>query len=158
MNGGNDGKATRSWVAEGAVWLMVLAGIVLTIAAGRETASLFAAPQAWVDTEATVVRTRVREVRHRAPLSLRETSAGYQVMQELVYFRKGNRYQEVVSLGIFASEAEAQREASKAARPGATLTIWVDAGNPAQIRMQPVMSQQSWKQAPAAFLRFVFSA
>jgi hypothetical protein len=158
VNGGKDDKATRSWVAEGAVWVMVLAGIVLAIAAGRETASLFAAPQAWVDTEATVVRTRVREVRHRAPLSMRETSVGYQVMQELVYFRKGNRYQEVVSLGLFGSESEAEAVARKAARPGSTLTIWVDAGNPAQIRMEPVVAEQSWKQAPHAFLRIVFSA
>ncbi len=158
MNNGQESEAKRSWVAEGAVWIMVLAGIVLAIAAGRETASLFAAPQAWVDTEATVVRTRIREVRHRAPLSLRVTTAGFQVMQELVYFRKGSRYQETVSLGIFSSQAEAETEARKAARPGTTLTIWVDAGNPMQIRTQPAGTNTTWTQVPAAFLRLATGA
>ncbi|MCW5963335.1 MAG: DUF3592 domain-containing protein [Bryobacterales bacterium] len=157
MRNGQDSEAKRSWMAEGAAWIMVLTGIVLAIAAGRETASMFAAPQAWVDTEATVVRTRVREVRHRAPMSLRQATAGFQVTQEVVYFRKGSRYQESVSLGMFPSEVEAQTEARNAARPGSTLTIWVDAANPAQIRLQPAGSGSGGLQVPAAFARIAAS-
>lgn len=158
MRNGQDSEAKRSWVAEGAAWIMVLTGIVLAIAAGRETASLFAAPQAWVDTQATVVRTRVREVRHRAPLSLREATAGFQVTQEVVYFRKGSRYQESVSLGMFSSEAEAQTEARNAARPGSTLTIWVDAANPAQIRLQPATARSGALKMPPVLARIAAGA
>jgi len=134
-------------MAEGAAWVLVITGIVLTIAAGRESASLFAADQAWVPAEATVVRTHVREVRHRAPLSWWKSTAGFQVSQELVYFRKGGRYQEALSLGVFSSEKEAASRARDAARPGTKLPIQVDALNPLQIRLGEGHSRAIWKQS-----------
>lgn len=140
-------------MAEGAAWVLVLTGIVLAIAAGRETASLLAAPQSWVQAEARVVRTSVRQLRHRAPLSLRDAKDGYQVVQELVYFRQGSRYQEAVSLGVYTTQEEAEAKARTAARPGTVFPIWVDASNPLRVRLEPVTTSLSWKQAPAAFLK-----
>lgn len=154
------GKAEASntqWMAEGAVWVMVLVGIALAIAAGRETASLLAAPQTWVKAEARVVRTTVREVRYRAPLSMRETVEGYQVVHELVYFRQGSRYQEAVPLGYYPTRAEAQSALRAAAQPGTAMTIWVDASNPMRVRLEPAVAFVDWKQAPASLLKLAMN-
>ena len=125
----------RVWMAECASWTLVMVGIVLAILAGQETAAIFTSSAAWVPTEATVVRTGIGETSKRSLVIRTSAPVEFLVTQELVYFRKGSRYQERVALGTFATEREAREEVARAAKPGSSRTIWVSAANPASLRL-----------------------
>lgn len=152
MTSGKRDVNDRGWVAECAGWVLVVAGILLAITAGRETASLFAGESSWAQAEATVVRTQVSPWKQHSLASFGSPKAGFQVRQELVYFRKGHRYQESVLLGVYGSEREAQLVLENATRPGRTRQIWVDAANPAQVRLEPTARRMGWTRGLLAML------
>lgn len=140
-------------MAECAGWALVITGILLAIAAGRETATLFASSNSWAETQATVVRTRVSPWKPVQLVSFGKPQGEFEVTQELVYIRKGQRYQETVVLGVHRTQTDAQRVAESAVKPGRTRQIWVDAANPQHIRLDPKSPRRTgWTRGLLAML------
>lgn len=112
-------------------WALVIIGTLLAIATGRQVANLFAAEDAWAETSATVVRTRISQsdgITATAPHSPR-------VYQELVYFVDGHRYQGSLEIGRFEDREAAVAFLKSSQRPGAKVSIWVRVGSPDHIQL-----------------------
>jgi hypothetical protein len=120
-------------ITEAAAWVVVVLGVCLAILAGQQTATLLTASDTWVREEATVLRTEVGPVSTRG-FTMVQREPAYRVRQQVVYFRKGNRYQEALLLAEFDSLEAAERFAAGAEKPGTRRSVWVNPADPTQLR------------------------
>ncbi len=118
-------------------WALVLVGTLLAIATGRQVANLFAAEDAWAETPATVIRTRISQTDGITGAA----SNSPRVYQELVYFVDGNRYQGSLEIGRFENREAAAAFLKSAEAPGAKISVWVRVGSPD--RIQRTATQQA---------------
>lgn len=145
------GYSPRNWVtkmekrgssAEWMGWVLVLLGALLAFTAGRQVANLVAAGDPWVSLPATVIRTRVASL--AGSTSAQERT--FRVVQEVVYFVNGRRYQGSLDLGRFEDRASAVAAAQEAERTGASIRVWVHANQLAAPSRQPVQREAGYGQ------------
>lgn len=131
---------TRGSSAEWMGWILVLLGALLAFAAGRQVANVLVAGDAWMPVPATVMRTRV------ASLNGATGTQGLpiRVMQEVVYFVGGRRYQAAVDLGRFEDRAAAVAATQAAERAGTSIQVWVNVNQPATPSRQPAQREASY--------------
>lgn len=120
-------------------WVLVLLGALLAFSAGRQVANVLVAGDGWMPVSGTVMRTRVASATGAGRTEVRpaRTVAEARVIQEVVYFVNGRRYQASLDLGRFEDRAAALAAAQAAERAGSTLQLWVKANQPTTPSRQP---------------------
>jgi hypothetical protein len=120
-------------------WMMVLMGALLALVAGRQVAGLLAQNDGWTSVPATVQRTRVVQTPGMNQISGATQShpRPVRVVQEVVYFLQGRRFQATLDLGVFEDRAAAIAAARQAETAGSSIDVWVDPQQLSVFRSKP---------------------